>query len=62
MISFFAVINYVVRKFAFCGIFCVNLIGKNPLAHFYRFENSLYFMKHDPEVKIFYTDRHFYNS
>ena len=30
--------------------------------HFYLFENKLYFMEHDPEVKIFYSDRYFYIS
>ena len=32
---------------------------------FYTFlsiENSIHFMKLDPEVNIFYLDRHFYNS
>ena len=33
-----------------------------PLTQFYRFENSLYFIKHDPEVIIFYSDRYFYIS
>ena len=33
-----------------------------PLTQFCRFENSLYFIKHDPEVIIFYSDRYFYIS
>ena len=33
-----------------------------PLTQLYRFESSLYFIKHDPEVMIFYSDRYFYIS
>ena len=29
------------------------------ITHLYRFINLLYFMKHDPEVKIFYSERSF---
>ena len=32
------------------------------ITHLYRFINLLYFRKHDPEVKIFYSDRYFYIS
>ena len=33
-----------------------------PCTYFHRLENRLYFMKHDPEVKIFYSDRNRYIS
>ena len=47
MIRFFAVVNYMVRKFSF-------LSRKHlPLTQFDQFENSFYFIKHNPEVKIF---------
>ena len=63
MIRFFAVVNYMVRKFSFCSNLYADAIAKHyPFTHFYQFEYSLYFMKHDPEVKIFYSDRHFYYS
>ena len=29
------------------------------ITHLYRFINLLYFMKHDPEVKIFNSDKYF---
>ena len=33
-----------------------------PLTQFYRFENSLYLIKHDSKVNIFYSDIYFYIS
>ena len=54
-----------VRKFSFCSNFYVDVsqtVKHLLLTQFYRFENSLYFIKHDPEVIIFYSDRNFYIS
>ena len=54
IIRFFAVVNNMVRKFSFCSTFYADVIANIILLHiFYQFENSLYFMKHDPEVKSF---------
>ena len=55
MIRFFAVVNYMVRKFSFCSTLYADVIANIILLHI--FINlkiySLYFMKHDPEVKSF---------
>ena len=32
------------------------------ITYLYRFKNILSFMKHDPEVQIYYSDRYFYIS
>ena len=40
--------------------FYVDILKKIYLLHIFRLENSLYFMKHDPEDKIFYLDRNRY--
>ena len=64
MIRFYAVVNYMVRKFSFCNNLYADVITNIVLLHVFIyivFENSLYFMKNDPEVKIFYSDRHLYN-
>ena len=65
MIIFFSVVNYMVRKFPFCSHLNADAIANIILLHiFIDLKKSLYFTKHDPEfeVKIFYSDRHFYNS
>ena len=55
---FFTVVKYMVK------IFCSILIKMSSQIFtfyiFYRLENSLYFMKHDAEVKIFHSDRNRY--
>ena len=41
----------------------MDVIANILLGHiFIDFENSLYFMKNDPEVKIFYSDKYHYFS
>ena len=44
-----------VRKFSFRSNFYVDVSQTFTFNTFYRFENSFYFMKHIPEVKIFYS-------
>ena len=51
-----------VRKFSFCSYFYVNVPQTFTFNTFYRFEKSLYFIKHVPEVEIFYSYSYFYIS
>ena len=58
MIRFFAVVDYMVWKFSFCSNFYLDVLENIYLLHiFINLKNSLYFMKNDPEVKIFYSYR-----
>ena len=43
--------NYLVGNVSFCINFYVGVLVKT---HLNRFQNSLYFMKHNPEVKIWF--------
>ena len=58
MIRFFAVVNYMVRKFSFYSNLYADVIANIVLLRI--FINLK--IAHDPEVKIFYSDRHLYNS
>ena len=51
-----------VRKFSFRINLYTEVIANTILLHIFINENSIYFMKHDPEVNIFYLDKHFYDS
>ena len=53
MIRFFAVVNYMFRKFSFCSNLYADLMANIILLHIFINLKIVFFMKHDPEVKIF---------
>ena len=59
IIRFFAVVNYMAWKFSFCSNFYVDV------SQTFTFNTVLsiwYFIKHNPEEKIFHSDWYFYIS